>query len=492
MTWSHCLPPLLLLALLGASCRGIPASAQDLRDQRDELVAHFTQKLSDLAAWCDERNLPDEAEQARRLAVPRDLRQIAVPLLSGEAQPAVPATADDDAKEFAVRCRDLTAAHAEALFELARQAAADEQPAVAVDLLLEAAHCDPDHAGLRKLLGYERQGDRWRTEFELQQENQGRVWHDRYGWLPADHVARYEQGQRYSGGRWVDAAADSQQHATMARGWKIVTEHYRVTTNAGLEEGVALASRLERLYRAWRLVFLRFYASDAEIARVFAGERALRSSAGHDVDYFRTEDEYRAALRGVLPETVRTAGFYSPRDRRAYFFAAADGDISTQWHEGTHQLFSESRNAARDLGRRQNFWVIEGVACYMESLVETEGAVTLGGTDAQRYRDAQHRLLVDDFFVPLDELCEMGLDDLQRHPQIGPVYSQASGLTHFLMHYEGGRYRDALARYLEAVYRGKDAPGTLAQSCGQSYEELEQQYRQFMTVGAEPAPAAAR
>ena len=36
------------------------------------------------------------------------------------------------------------------------------------------------------------------------------------------------------------------------------------------------------------------------------------------------------------------------------------------------------------------------------------------------------------------------MDTLQNDPRIRTLYSQAAGLTHFLIYYDDGRYRDAL------------------------------------------------
>ena len=67
-----------------------------------------------------------------------------------------------------------------------------------------------------------------------------------------------------------------------------------------------------------------------------------------------------------------------------------------------------------------------------------------------------------------------------RRTRIRTIYSQAAGLTHFLVHYEGGKYRDGLVAYLVQVYNGQDNPQTLAELTGTPLKELDRQYRQFM------------
>jgi hypothetical protein len=116
----------------------------------------------------------------------------------------------------------------------------------------------------------------------------------------------------------------------------------------------------------------------------------------------------------------------------------------------------------------------------MESLAQHGGFDTLGGTRAPRLAAARHRALADQFYVPLEQLTLLGMPQLQRDPRIAKLYSQSAGLTHFLMHFHDGLYRDALLSYISAVYSGVDRPGTLAELTGKSYSELDREYREFL------------
>jgi hypothetical protein len=86
--------------------------------------------------------------------------------------------------------------------------------------------------------------------------------------------------------------------------------------------------------------------------------------------------------------------------------------------------------------------------------------------------------------VPLDQLVQMGMETLQRDPRIAPIYSQSAGQADFLMHFEQGAYREALIRYLQAIYSGKATPRSLAELAGTDYTTLDRQYRQFMSQPA--------
>jgi hypothetical protein len=88
--------------------------------------------------------------------------------------------------------------------------------------------------------------------------------------------------------------------------------------------------------------------------------------------------------------------------------------------------------------------------------------------------------LADGFYMPLAELSRFGKTDLQSHPELARLYSQSAGLSALLLHAENGRYREPLVRYLKAVYSGRDSEQTLAESTGQSLDELDAAYRRFL------------
>ena len=53
-------------------------------------------------------------------------------------------------------------------------------------------------------------------------------------------------------------------------------------------------------------------------------------------------------------------------------------------------------------------------------------------------------------------------------------------MTSFLVHYDDGRYRDALVRCLTATYDGSQDPDLLARLTGIGYAELDKQYQAYM------------
>lgn len=380
------------------------------------------------------------------------------------------------------------------LFQSATESAKRYEAASAYRLVFEALHFDEDFEPARKLLGYVRFRDHWHTPFEVRQLSAGKVWTDRFGWLPQDYAARYANGERFYRGRWMTAENESKLRASISQGWRVESEHYSVLTNHSLEAGVELSQRLERLHAVWSQLFAGYLLDDAELMRRFDGKpprsRGIRQ---HEVMYYRTRDEYNTALRKQQPRIDMTLGIYFDDERTAYFFAGDDQDAGTLWHEATHQLFSETRPTARDVGRKHNFWTIEAVACYMESVQEhlAEGYVSLGEPDAGRMPAARQRLLQDSFYVPLAELVAMGMNELQADPRIAKIYSQSAGLATFFLEADAGKYREPFVTYLRAVYDGRADENTLSKLLGRSYSELDAEYREWMqTEAGGKSPAA--
>jgi hypothetical protein len=396
--------------------------------------------------------------------------------------------------------------YADAAFNLAKRAAAAGQLSLAFQWATETLRENPGHADARRVLGYEKRDDQWLTPYGVRMADEGKAWHPKFGWLAPADVARYEAGERLAGSRWISADEDAARHRDMKKGWQIRTDHFLVTTNHSLEAGVELAARLERLHQVWRQLFAGFYMTENEVRRLFAGERQPRKQVRpFRVYYHRDKKQYADALRSRQPRIAETLGIYFDDTREAHFFAddvttvssasahkAGDAiagsttggpPIATLYHEAIHQLFQETKPAAKRVGQLANFWVIEGVATYFETLREHDDPIaglyyTVGEPDAGRWPAARQRLR-DGFYIPLAELTPLGKSDVQRHADIAKLYSQSSGLAAFLMDAEQGRYREPLVRYLDAVYSGRDNADSLREATGSSFSELDAQYRRY-------------
>jgi hypothetical protein len=469
------------IALLAGCCAALAshaARAGEIAAARETLARKYAAQFDELAGWCDEHQLPAGANQTRHWQIPRD------PLLVYAFELATtfsaPADASGDRAAWWDRFASIRRAKADELFALARQAIAAHEPRAAHELLIETLRENPDHEQARTILSYQQVGGQWQTPFDVARAKAGQVWSDRFGWLPAAHVTRYAEGSRYYNGRWVGLDEDTRLHRDIQNGWRIETEHYAITTNVNLEEGVALSRRLERLYAIWQQVFPMYALTQAELESRFKNPKTpQKSRKQHNVVYFRSRDQYNRWFVDE-PQIAMTLGIYRFDKKAAFFFAGEGSESNVIEHEATHQLFWETRPVAPDVGAKNNFWAIEAAAVFMESLEARDDYYTLGGPGAGRVPAARQRLLKDDFYVPLAEMVALGMKDLQRDPRLSKLYSQSAGLAWYFMVGDGGDYRDIFTSYLQAIYSGRADEKTLARLTGRSYQDLDAAYQEFI------------
>lgn len=375
---------------------------------------------------------------------------------------------------------------ADELFEQSRQAATEGEIGNSLQLATRAVREDPNHADARRVLGYRRVAGEWAGSFAARRLERGEVWNQQYGWINAEELPRWDSGERKDGKRWFSTNEDIHRHANIKKGWQVRTDHFLVTTNHSRQAAAELATRLEVLHQVWQQMFGGFYLEQSVLLRRFEGQ----TTSGHRskpfrVTYYKSRDQYNNALLRQQPRIGMTLGIYFDTDRSTHFFAGDEQDAGTIYHEAVHQFFQESAPAARSVGGLANAWLVEGIACYFESLARHDDPelgefYSLGTPTAGRLPAARHRRLVDDYYVPLAELSALGTTDLQRRSDIARLYSQSSGLATFLVHGREGAYRPALVELLQLVYQGRDRADSLEQLTGQSFAELDRQYLAFL------------
>ena len=237
--------------------------------------------------------------------------------------------------------------------------------------------------------------------------------------------------------------------------WQVDSQHFQIATDAGQQAGVELAERLEEFHAVWRQLFFEYWSSRAWLADRFTGTPSpAPAKRKHLVVFFRDREEYVRQLSAAEPKIAVTLGYYMKGNQTSYFYAGDENAWTVWYHEAAHQLFQETGDPIRDVGEKWNFWVVEGIAVYLESAVKHEGYFTLGGFDADRLQFVRSRVMGGDKSIPFDELSALGREALQRHAEIGRLYTQAAGITHFLMDDHDGRNRDEFATQAHGDVRG--------------------------------------
>jgi len=427
---------------------GAAALAADPPD-RAALDERFRTELETLATRCDELGLPAEAATTRAWFVQRDPRRhyLFIPPTQDPARPAADAAVRVNqwyARFCAVR-RD----HAGRLYELAGQQAAAGDEGRAFRLLHEVLHEDPDHAESRRVLGYV-QGPR--------------------GWR---HPARRPKVQRNR----------SAQRVLGGRSELIDSEHFQVATNHHARAALDVAEYLERVLAAWQQLYYEYWTVAGRLtARLGGSDAALGPEHTYDVVLFKSRDDYVNQLSSAEPQIELSVGYYAQGRKTAFFYAGDDAARTTWVHEATHQFFQESGEVAPMVGEQSNFWIVEGVAQYMESLKDHGAYWTAGGIDADRLQYARYRVRNENYYLPLETLVTYGRLQLQKDPELSRLYSQCAGLVHCFMDSDQGRHAAPLISYLRTVYRGTGEPQTLSTVMGQRYPDLDELYRNSLDV----------
>ncbi|WP_165698563.1 leucine-rich repeat domain-containing protein [Bremerella volcania] len=404
---------------------------------RAEIDARFQAQLSELAAKCDEVKLPEQAELTRKWIVPR-YGQANLFYLVPESDPLQP---DGDASQLVQfwyqKFRSIRNEHADALYKHAQEMLIAKQGAKSYQTLHEVLRENPDHTDARRILGYANVNGTWRRPGVVTRAKQPRYEHPKFGW-PAKSF------------------------------WQIDTPHFQIMTNLSEAEGLKLGERLEIVYSAWEQMFFSYWSNELQLAGYFDGGSPSPVRKKFEVVLFKTRGEYVNYLEQVQPRIGITLGIYQFDEEKVYLFHDESEAAHATWHhEVSHQLFQEYRSASKDVGLNFNFWAIEGVAMYMESLRIFDGYVTLGGIDATRLQFARNRYFNDDSRISFAELVSLGRSELQKRPDIGALYSESAGRTHYYLDYpedyapESQKWREPFIEYLKEIYLGRDTVHSL-------------------------------
>lgn len=495
---------------------------QQFQQKRISILEAMQADLTSVKRWCDERSLT--AGTARVTALSESLadRQ-SQPELPRLAQPVLSNQLVSEDQLWQIQLRHHRSERAKEMYSAARSALRAGLPSLAFAMIGDVVRLDPDHKLARSVLGYDlffdpsqkenpQYAGEWVSPFEatMRSGSSPHVYDSRFGWIPAANLSRYEQGQRQWKNGWISDVKESELRRDFQNAWEIRSEHFLVKTNVSQQAGVQLSENLEIFYAWLQQNMASFFDTPESMRDRFDEADRRRGSrklaAPMEVLYFATREEYNRRVQDKVPATVETNGLYWQPDRRCYFFAKPDQeDLTTLFHEATHQILDlhtadervvAQRARARRLKQRSasdwilcehsNFWMIEGLACYCESFEIIDGEVRVGRPDFVRFDTARQRLLDPElfFYVPQRQFFGLGKSAFQSHPNVSQFYTQASGTVHFMMHYQDGLYRDDFFALLSAAYR-PDPNDLLTEPSfekisGVPFEEIDRQYRLHM------------
>jgi hypothetical protein len=279
--------------------------------------------------------------------------------------------------------------------------------------------------------------------------------------------------------------------------WRVKTDHFLIVTNHSARAATDAAQVLEETYSVWRQLFASLWLSPETLRRVIDGAQLPTNRRHHKVVLFADRAEYLRRLKQAEPNVALSTGMYRDVASTSYFYMDTPLRTDTWRHELTHQLFQEILKADPGVGEASGFWAVEAVALYMESTRPGAGYYELGGVESRRLQYARYRALNEQYYIPIAKLSEMTKSQLQNHPEIRKLYSQAAGLAHFLMDDHkplraahdadlpttgSAVYRSAFIEYLGDLYRTPRRAHSLAERSGTPPARLDFGYHEYLKV----------
>ncbi|MFN7734347.1 MAG: leucine-rich repeat domain-containing protein [Pirellula sp.] len=239
------------------------------------------------------------------------------------------------------------------------------------------------------------------------------------------------------------------------------TPNVSIRSRAEVKPTAEMAEACEIAYAIWTMMFAPPERATGDAQNSPSNPEPFR------VVLFRDRDAYLKTLKAIEPRIRASTGYYSPQHRLSFFYWDGSKSFATLVHELTHQFFEESLSYATrfDADRSTDFWVIEGVALYMESLsMRTLGGarvLDLGGWDAPRLQAGRYRRLHEEYWVDWEEFRSTPGQRFRAEPDLAAWYSQACGLAHRWMDGSDGE-RKVFVEYLVQVLMDNGAAAAAA------------------------------
>ena len=242
----------------------------------------------------------------------------------------------------------------------------------------------------------------------------------------------------------------------------VTTTHFEILSRAPSKQSGNLAELCEQTYCAWQQLFFDFWSPEGPAQR--------KETKRFRVILFKNREEYLSQLRQLEPNIGVSTGYYSPKLRMAFFYWDEQKSLATMRHELVHQFFAEAsaRPNRLDVDNQPGIWAVEGVAMYFESLTKIADSglmdtFEVGGWDAPRLQSARYRRLRDEYWIPWEEFHGETGQRLRQRDDIAMYYSQAAGITHWLMDGDAeseNQFHDYLRTVYDGATRGRLQPGT--------------------------------
>lgn len=278
---------------------------------------------------------------------------------------------------------------------------------------------------------------------------------------------------------------------------RLDTANFQVLSRADTAQTIAIAKQLEQFHSLWTQMFYPLWAPPGVTKARLAGRNTRwEKRRQFNVVVCKDRQDYLTAL-GASEENIGVSvGYYNAEAQLAIFYPDPQLPI-TLAHEMTHQLLAEGSllEGRRTAGNESGFWLVEGAALYMESLVDHGDHWRVGGWLAPRLQAARYRALHDGYWNEAEEFASGGMEQWKADSEISKLYTQAAGLSHYFLDRrlsvatdsdapvtpsDGEQLRSNFYQALASVYQGQQPAGPLAKWL--ESKDAQRDYVQFLLV----------
>ncbi|OHB69915.1 MAG: hypothetical protein A2W23_06120 [Planctomycetes bacterium RBG_16_43_13] len=163
---------------------------------------------------------------------------------------------------------------------------------------------------------------------------------------------------------------------------------------------------------------------------------------------------------------------------KLYCYVNGRGYAGLYWtylHEGCHLILNvllgdnTPKNSA-------DYWVVEGIACYMGSLKNKgDGTFTFGKEN--------HSMLKKTYENKKEQVAEMiswNEAKFYGKPDRGNYYVVGYGVCHYLFNVESGRYKNRFGEYIKTIYQGGGSAGVFEKTIGISPKDIQEKLKGYI------------
>lgn len=414
---------LFVLSLLLVLSPSILCCQDDVSSKYAALYQQRRQSMNRLATKCDELGRSELAAYTRKWIPQRDPSRQYFFLTPAFGSPPLPRLSDNIDKFWAKQLTTENRNYAESLFALSQLAVEQKRYAPAYRMLHESLFHDPQNRNTLRVLG-ETESIKERIRVTAYRANPRR---EQDEFLPKGELKKYE------------------------------SDNFLLYTSLDQEVAMKAIHDFEKFQTVWRQCFYSYWAKPSWLERRFEKQvKPLSRSKKFKVVMYRNKDEYIRTLSTQNPGIEVSVGYYWFAKKTSFFFHDQDSSIKKTWiHELTHQLMHESVPISKNSVIQSSIWAVEGIAVYMESLMDFETHVTVGGEDAERLNYCRYNYFRRGFLVEIPALNAMDQKDFIRNASVKALYSLAGAYCQFVMGHED--CTDEFFDFLRLVHQGKDS-----------------------------------